>query len=242
MSARQAHLRRQMDKLAGRIAALESDRRFDGALHTAREETAWRAARRNAEAYRQAVEARRRAARLLLNACLLLVLMVLAACVLLAVDVQADLPPDRPAPAVDVQADLPPDRPAPAVRAIPAVPEPPEEPENERIEAALLERAVKLEAVTVTHYDPCVQCCGKTDGITASGVRATPGVTVAVDPAVIPLGSTVYADYGDGILHTYRAEDTGGAVRGNHIDLCVESHEEALALGVREAAVWWVAP
>lgn len=209
MSQRSEHLRRQMDKLAGRIAALESDRRFDGALHTAREETAWRAAR------------------LLLNACLLLVLLVLAACVLLAVDVQADLPPDGPAP---------------AVQAIPAVPEPPEEPENERIEAALPARAARLDDVTVTHYDPCVQCCGKTDGITATGVRATPGVTVAVDPAVIPLGSTVYTDYGDGILHTYRAEDTGGAVRGNHIDLCVESHEEALALGVREATVWWVAP
>ena len=226
MSQRSEHLRRQMDKLAGRIAALESDRRFDGALHTAREETAWRAARRNAEAYRQAVEARRRAARLLLNACLLLVLMVLTACVLLAVDVQADISTG----------------PAPAVQIIHAVPEPTEEPENERIEAAPLERAQVIEDCTVTHYDCCVACCGKTDGITASGVRATPGVTVAVDPTVIPLGSDVLVDYGDGELHYYRAEDTGGAVRGNHIDLCVESHEEALALGVREATVWWVAP
>lgn len=226
MSQRSEHLRLQMDKLAGRIAALESDRRFDGALHTAREETAWRAARRNAEAYRQAVEARRRAARLLLNACLLLVLMVLTACVLLAVDVQADLSTG----------------PAPAVQIIHAVPEPTEEPENERIETALLERAQVIEDCTVTHYDCCVACCGKTDGITASGVRATPGVTVAVDPAVIPLGSDVLVDYGDGELHYYRAEDTGGAVRGNHIDLCVQDHDTALRLGVREARVWWVEP
>lgn len=227
MSQRSEHLRRQMDKLAGRIAALESDRRFDEALHTAREETAWRAARRNAEAYRQAVEARRRAARLLLDVCLLLVLMVLAACVLLVVDVQADISPEEAVPAVQV---------------IPAVPEAAEEAENEQIETALLERAQVIEDCTVTHYDPCAACCGKTDGITASGVRATPGVTVAVDPAVIPLGSDVLVDYGDGELHYYRAEDTGGAVRGNHIDLCVESHEEALALGVREATVWWVVP
>lgn len=226
MSQRSEHLRRQMDKLAGRIAALESDRRFDDALHTAREETAWRAARRNAAAYRQAVEARRRAARLLLNVCLLLILLMLLSCVLLAVDVQADISTG----------------PAPAVQIIHAVPEPTEEPENERIETALLERAQVIEDCTVTHYDCCVACCGKTDGITATGVRATPGVTVAVDPAVIPLGSDVLVDYGDGELHYYRAEDTGGAVRGNHIDLCVQDHDTALRLGVREARVWWVEP
>lgn len=114
--------------------------------------------------------------------------------------------------------------------------------ENERIEAALFARSHVIEDVTVTHYDCCVECCGKNDGITASGVQATPGVTVAVDPAVIPLGSDVLADYGDGELHYYRADDTGGAVKGNHIDLCVGSHEEALQLGRRTATVYWVAP
>lgn len=119
--------------------------------------------------------------------------------------------------------------------------EEPEEAENERIEAALLARANVLEEATVTHYDACVACCGKDDGITASGVRATPGVTVAVDPEVIPLGSDVLVDYGDGEIHYYRADDTGGAVKGNHIDLCVGSHEEALQLGRRTATVYWVA-
>ena len=118
----------------------------------------------------------------------------------------------------------------------------PEEAENELIEAALLARAHVIEGVTVTHYDCCVQCCGKDDGITASGVRATPGVTVAVDPAVIPLGSDVLVDYGDGETHYYRADDVGGAVKGNHIDLCVATHEEALQLGRRTATVYWVAP
>jgi len=46
-------------------------------------------------------------------------------------------------------------------------------------------------------------------------------------------------DDGDGVLRRYRAEDTGGAVEGNHIDICITSHEEALALGVRQAEVWW---
>lgn len=43
-------------------------------------------------------------------------------------------------------------------------------------------------------------------------------------------------------LRRYRAEDTGGAVKGNHIDLCVGSHAEALQLGRRTATVYWVDP
>ena len=112
--------------------------------------------------------------------------------------------------------------------------------ENEKIEAALLAKAIRLEDVTVTHYDPCVKCCGKTDGITATGVPVTPYYTVAVDPEVIPLGSEVLVDYGDGVIHYYRAEDTGGGVNGKHIDLCVTGHTEALTLGVRQATVWFL--
>lgn len=130
---------------------------------------------------------------------------------------------------------------ATAAETAPATVEEPEEAENELIEAALLARAHVIEGVTVTHYDCCIQCCGKDDGITASGRKATPGVTVAVDPNVIPLGSDVMVDYGDGEIHYYRADDTGGAVKGNHIDLCVGSHEEALQLGRRTATVYWVA-
>lgn len=109
--------------------------------------------------------------------------------------------------------------------------------ENEKIEAALLDRATVIEDCTVTFYDPCVKCCGKSDGITASGLKVTPYVTVAVDPAVIPLGSDVMVDYGDGVLHYYRADDTGP--KGNHIDLCVTAHQEALEYGVMNATVYW---
>ena len=94
--------------------------------------------------------------------------------------------------------------------------------------------------MTVTHYDPCVKCCGKTDGITATGVPVTPYYTVAVDPELIPLGSEVLVDYGDGEIHYYRAEDVGGGVKGKHLDLCVTDHTEALTLGVRQATVWFL--
>lgn len=112
--------------------------------------------------------------------------------------------------------------------------------ENENIEAALLAQATRLDDVTVTHYDPCVKCCGKTDGITATGVPVTPYYTVAVDPELIPLGSEVLVNYGDGEIHYYRAEDTGGGVKGKHLDLCVTDHTEALTLGVRQATVWFL--
>ena len=112
-------------------------------------------------------------------------------------------------------------------------------PENELIEAALLERANVIEDCTVTHYDCCVACCGKDDGITASGVQATPGVTVAVDPDVIPLGSDVLVDYGDGEMQYCVADDTGSGIRGNHIDLAMADHQEALKMGVRTATVYW---
>lgn len=117
--------------------------------------------------------------------------------------------------------------------------------ENEKIEAALLEQAARLDSVTVTHYCICEKCCGKSPdhpayGITASGRPAVPSVSVAVDRSIIPLGSDVLVDYGDGEIHYYRADDTGSGIKGNHIDLCVSSHEEALALGVRTATVYYI--
>lgn len=116
--------------------------------------------------------------------------------------------------------------------------------ENEKIEAALLARSHKLEDVTVTHYCPCKKCCGKDPGhpaygITASGRKLNPGVSVGVDPKVIPLGSTVIADYGDGELHYYVADDTGSGVNGKHIDLAVADHQTALNMGVRTATIYW---
>ena len=112
--------------------------------------------------------------------------------------------------------------------------------ENYYILNALLAKANKIENVKVSHYCCCVKCCGKDDGITYSGVKATPGVTVAVDTSIIPLGSDVLVDYGDGVINYYRADDTGSSIKGNELDLCVSSHQDAINIGVRTATVYWV--
>lgn len=112
--------------------------------------------------------------------------------------------------------------------------------ENELIESALLARSTKLEDVTITFYccEERPHICGTGSGITASGRRVTPYVSCAVDPAVIPLGSTIMIEH-NGEMVYLRADDTGSAVKGNHIDLAVTTHEDALSLGVKTADIWW---
>lgn len=88
---------------------------------------------------------------------------------------------------------------------------------------------------TISHYCPCPICCGKSDGITYTGVQATEGRTIAVDPEVIPLDSTVII-----AGQEYLAEDIGGAIKGNKIDMYMESHSEALQAGIVQADVWMI--
>lgn len=100
-----------------------------------------------------------------------------------------------------------------------------------------------LETVTVTFYcnEKYRHICGGGRGIAADGTPAEAWLTCAVDPSVIPLGSTVTVDFGDGQAPLLlRANDTGSGVKGDRIDICVGSHEEALRLGRRTAAVRYV--
>lgn len=115
-----------------------------------------------------------------------------------------------------------------------------EQAENEMIEQALLARSHKLEDVKITFYccEERPHICGTGTGITASGRRVTPYVSCAVDPDVIPLGSTVMLEY-NGEMVYLRADDTGRAVNGNHIDIAVPTHDFALSLGVQTADIWW---
>lgn len=92
---------------------------------------------------------------------------------------------------------------------------------------------VSLGAFRVTAYCPCVKCCGKCDGITATGTQATQGRTIAVDPDVIPYGTTVYID---GV--PYVAEDCGGAIKEQRIDLFFYDHADALEFGVQEKEIY----
>ena len=82
----------------------------------------------------------------------------------------------------------------------------------------------------ITHYCACEKCCGKSTGVTASGKLAAMGRTVAVDPGVIPLGSEVLIN---GVC--YIAEDVG--VRGKAIDIYIDSHSQALAMGTYKTEV-----
>jgi 3D (Asp-Asp-Asp) domain-containing protein len=71
-------------------------------------------------------------------------------------------------------------------------------------------------------------------GLTFTGTLAQQGETIAVDPQQIPLGSLVYIEE----LGEYRvAEDTGGAIRGNRIDLYMEKVSDALDWGMRKVRV-----
>ena len=79
----------------------------------------------------------------------------------------------------------------------------------------------------ITAYCPCSKCCGKTNGITASGTKATAGRTVAAS-SKFAMGTKLNING-----HIYTVEDRGGAINGNKIDIFVNTHAEALAWGVR---------
>ena len=67
---------------------------------------------------------------------------------------------------------------------------------------------------------------------TYTGTKAEYGA-IAVDPKVIPLGTLMYVEgYGFG-----KAEDTGSAIKGNIIDVCIEGRKEALIWGRRDVKV-----
>lgn len=95
-----------------------------------------------------------------------------------------------------------------------------------------------------TFYCPCYRCNGNSHGITASGAKLTPYVSVAVDRRVIPLGTELYIEFENANAQVfsgyYVAHDTGGAIKGNRIDVCVKNHSEAYYYGVGKCKVYIV--
>ena len=81
-------------------------------------------------------------------------------------------------------------------------------------------------------YCPCTYCCGKSNGITATGTIATAGRTIAVDPKIIPLGSTVIINGRE-----YIAEDTGGGIRGYKVDIFFWRIEKQRAVPINGSCV-----
>lgn len=81
-------------------------------------------------------------------------------------------------------------------------------------------------------------------GKTAMGTAAGEG-TVAVDPDIIPLGSRLYITAEDGSSWVYGyavAEDTGGSIQGERVDLFFWSESDCRAFGRRTAKVYVLAP
>ena len=87
----------------------------------------------------------------------------------------------------------------------------------------------------LTYYCSCELCCDKETGITATGTPVIEGQTIAVDASVIPYGTQVIING-----HVFTAEDCGGAIKGNRIDIYVNDHNKALELGVDHADVYLV--
>lgn len=106
---------------------------------------------------------------------------------------------------------------APVEETIPAQP-------TEELEPTILR--CKLTAYCIENYP---HICNNGDSTyTATGTRPVSGRTIAVDPKVIPYGSEVTIRG-----NTYIAEDCGGAVKGNHIDIVFDTHQEALDFGIQ---------
>lgn len=101
---------------------------------------------------------------------------------------------------------------------------PTEKPKKSRVKKA----KTKNEVFKVTAYCPCNECSGEYGRQTATGHTARSWHTIAVDPTVIPYGTHVKIN---GV--EYIAEDCGGAVKGNVIDIFFDTHEETEQFGVQ---------
>lgn len=92
---------------------------------------------------------------------------------------------------------------------------------------------------TITAYCPCQKCCGKSDGITASGEQAAEGITVATDWETIPEGTMVYIDgIGERIAEDKPSRRIVERYEGKIIDLFFYDHQTALEFGRKELDVW----
>lgn len=99
----------------------------------------------------------------------------------------------------------------------------------------------KVLTCNATAYEGSSASNGKWAGKTATGRAPVFGV-VAVDPSVIPLNSKLYIESADGgkswIYGFAVAGDTGGAIKGNKIDLCYNTLDQCYQFGRRDAIVY----
>ena len=75
--------------------------------------------------------------------------------------------------------------------------------------------------------------CG--DTITSTGVRPIEGTTIAVDPKIIPYGTKVYIPKFNRI---FIAQDCGSAIKGNRIDIFMNSYDRCMEWGYRTIEIY----
>lgn len=91
----------------------------------------------------------------------------------------------------------------------------------------------KTVSMVATAYCPCDKCNYPWGGYPSYLGHPLKKGIIAVDPNVIPLGTKLYVEgYGHGL-----ASDTGGAIKGNRLDLCFSNHDEALRWGIQTVKV-----
>jgi 3D (Asp-Asp-Asp) domain-containing protein len=128
---------------------------------------------------------------------------------------------------------------------------------NKKLNEALLEREDELQQVitdranvkirqssahqvldiVATAYASGYEDNGPWNDKTHIGTKVRPGI-IAVDPRVIPLGSKVYIEFEDGRGMYAVAEDTGGAIKGNRIDIVMSNREKAQDFGIQDVKVY----
>ena len=127
--------------------------------------------------------------------------------------------------------------------------EPPEEPIEDAVEEVVVDVVVpeaptpEPTLVYLGKFKASAYCkenyphiCNNGDSsTTATGTVPTVGRTIAVDPSVISYGTQVVIDG-----HTYIAEDCGGGVKGNRVDILFATHREALNFGIQYVDVFVV--
>lgn len=96
-------------------------------------------------------------------------------------------------------------------------------------------KLIPLGVFKTTAYCPCRICSEGWGRHTSTGAMAVSGHTIAVDPKVIPYGSQIMIN---GVIYT--AEDRGGGVKGNHIDIFFDTHKETRQHGLKNTEVYLV--
>lgn len=116
---------------------------------------------------------------------------------------------------------------------------------NKEVDTEEAVKPISLGEFKLTAYCGCFLCCSKWANSRpvdengneivygAIGERLEEGYSIAVDPNVIPYRTEVIIN-----RHIYKAQDCGGAIKGNRIDVYFEDHQAALEFGVQYAEVF----